>query len=242
MWTKDLQHSKDYAVTSNNINGVNIHAAPGIHEATFDLFSGLKLNKSVKICVLGAGAGGFDERLFMAGYCDITAVEFNSEIYKSKGKILERDLNQDFSNIGEFDVVIALEIIEHIENQFDFLRQVKTILKDDGHLILSTPNPKNMVSRIKFMITGDILYFNNSDIETSGHINPVFDHILKFYLKQIHLTIIGEKKLSAWNMSSQNKSLLVKGLLFVACAISIVLKNRDDRAMLIYLIAKSGDR
>ena len=238
MWTKALQHSKDYVVTDYNFNGINIHAAKGIHELSFELFTSLKLNHGAKICVLGAGAGAFDERLYAAGYYDITSLEFNPHIYRSKGKVLAADLNKDFSGIGKFDIVIALEIMEHIENQFDFLRQIKEILNSNGHLILSTPNPKNTFSRFRFMLNGDISYFNTLDITSSGHINPVFDHVLKFYLKEIGFKISSEKMLNVWSMTLRGKKLFAKLVILFAYLVTRFVANKDDRAMLIYLISK----
>jgi O-antigen biosynthesis protein len=39
-----------------------------------------------------------------------------------------------------FDIVISFEVIEHLENYKGYLAEIKRILKDDGILILSTPN------------------------------------------------------------------------------------------------------
>jgi len=41
---------------------------------------------------------------------------------------------------AEFDVVISFEVIEHLENYKEHLSEMKRILKDDGLLIISTPN------------------------------------------------------------------------------------------------------
>jgi SAM-dependent methyltransferase len=42
-----------------------------------------------------------------------------------------------------FDYIFCLELIEHVENPTLLLNQLKRVLKDDGVLILSTPNPYN---------------------------------------------------------------------------------------------------
>ena len=39
-----------------------------------------------------------------------------------------------------FDLVIAQEVIEHLERPYDFLRRIWQILKPGGHLFLTTPN------------------------------------------------------------------------------------------------------
>lgn len=40
-----------------------------------------------------------------------------------------------------FDVVIAGELIEHLEDPYNFLRQVRSVLTHRGRFVLSTPNP-----------------------------------------------------------------------------------------------------
>jgi len=44
-------------------------------------------------------------------------------------------------NGRKFDNIVAGEIIEHLENPYEFVRILKSCLKKDGRLILSTPNP-----------------------------------------------------------------------------------------------------
>jgi len=47
-----------------------------------------------------------------------------------------------------FDTVVAAELIEHLENPAGFLRGVHKILKDEGKLIISTPNPYHLPTLI----------------------------------------------------------------------------------------------
>lgn len=70
---------------------------------------------------------------------DIKKTDKKSEIYKEE---LQGDI-QDISKIinKKFDTIICGELIEHIEKPYDFLRNLHSILKNDGRLILSTPNP-----------------------------------------------------------------------------------------------------
>lgn len=47
-----------------------------------------------------------------------------------------------------FDVVSALQVIEHLSNPEKFLKEVHIILKKNGILILTTPNPKGVAARL----------------------------------------------------------------------------------------------
>lgn len=51
-----------------------------------------------------------------------------------------KDVNSKLSN-HNFDSIIAGEIIEHLENPYQFLRDLHPLLNDEGRLILSTLNP-----------------------------------------------------------------------------------------------------
>ena len=76
----------------------------------------------------------------------------------------------DCENISEyfpenhFDTIIAGEIIEHLENPSKFLRGCKKILKDDGIMLISTPNPYNVST-----IIANIFFIKRG--VASGHIN-----------------------------------------------------------------------
>jgi 2-polyprenyl-3-methyl-5-hydroxy-6-metoxy-1,4-benzoquinol methylase len=41
---------------------------------------------------------------------------------------------------GSFDIVLASHLIEHLNDPFSFLKEAHRILKDDGHIFITTPN------------------------------------------------------------------------------------------------------
>lgn len=47
-----------------------------------------------------------------------------------------------------FDVVIASEVLEHLNHPEKFFEEVTRVLKDDGILIITTPNSNNLTYRI----------------------------------------------------------------------------------------------
>ena len=48
----------------------------------------------------------------------------------------------------QFDVVISIQVIEHLADPIDFLAECTRVLKMGGFLILSTPNPKGLAATV----------------------------------------------------------------------------------------------
>ena len=55
---------------------------------------------------------------------------------------------------GSFDAVDVVEVIEHIENQAQLVREIARVLKPNGVVLISTPNILNLMSRVRFLFTG----------------------------------------------------------------------------------------
>jgi SAM-dependent methyltransferase len=91
---------------------------------------------------------------------------------------------------GTFDLVCSLEVIEHVEDQFRFLREAYRVLKPGGTFIASTPNVLNMNSRWRMLHSGfaqlfDPLPLDTHDVvHTSGHIHPVSYYYLAYALRR----------------------------------------------------------
>lgn len=78
-----------------------------------------------------------------------------------------------------FDVVTATEVIEHLEDYRQVLREIYRVLKPGGVCILSTPNVLNLNSRLRFLgfgfynLFGPLPVKNSALYSTGGHINQV---------------------------------------------------------------------
>ena len=84
----------------------------------------------------------------------------------------EGDLNDDLAiEPGSFDVILAVEVIEHLENPRHMLREVARLLKPGGAAILSTPNTGSVRSIITFAVRGHHAQFDDSNYP--AHITPV---------------------------------------------------------------------
>jgi ubiquinone/menaquinone biosynthesis C-methylase UbiE len=151
-----------------------------------DLVMQLNL-KGKKVLDLGAGQGYFTKLLYDALHAKgltpddiITASDYSPQDYK-----FDRIPCQfgDF-NVGlpyeddTFDVVCCIEVIEHIEDQFKLMREIKRILKPGGMVFITTPNIMNINSRIMFLGYGlyplfDVLSVSGDKASLYGHIHPI---------------------------------------------------------------------
>lgn len=178
----DVKHRYDGTVhTRYSYKGLGIHAAKGVHEEIFNQVK-TQFPTDLKVLVLGAGSGAFDARLIDNGYTNLTSVELNEVNYKfdrTKVNFHSLDLNTEFQNeINDtFDLIITMEVVEHLFSTKDFLRRCDILLAPGGKILLSTPNVHDVYSKIIYLFYGTPNRFVGVPV-LYEHINPIFDGIL----------------------------------------------------------------
>ncbi len=227
-----LQHQLpiEFRIKRYNYNGIPIFCTGGIHENIFSYFLNLNLDKNISILVLGSGAGAFERRLLDNSFNNITSVEFVPNIFMVQGvKLLNNDLNKDFYDIGNYDAVFAIELIEHLENQFHFIRNVKKIMKKDAIFYLSTPSVENSFARIKYFLIGRLNWFGVAELGGTGHISPIFRHILDFNLSQNNLKIRKSfSNSSIWPKLFKHQNFFIRIVYFFAWILSLFMFKKDN--------------
>jgi cyclopropane fatty-acyl-phospholipid synthase-like methyltransferase len=179
---------REHSNTDNAYKGIPMFCDPLLHETCFAHMKGAP--KDARILVLGSGGGAFDQRLIDHGFSEVTSLDFRPDFFRAHGtKFVERDLNQDFSDLGTFDVIVAIELIEHLENPAHFLRNAVACLASSGELIVTTPNIESGPSRASFLIQGKLSFFTEADMRGSGHITVLPQHIFAFHVGNAGLTI-----------------------------------------------------
>jgi 2-polyprenyl-3-methyl-5-hydroxy-6-metoxy-1,4-benzoquinol methylase len=155
-----------------------MHADMGVHELVVDRAKSL-LPAHARILDLGAGT--LSLRLSEAGF-DVVALDVD----EAKWKLAEvpfrvLDINKGLreSVDGEFDAVVCVEVIEHIENPWNLLRECRELVRPGGYLILSTPNITSFYSRLLFLRPGRFHQFDSSDV-AYGRIDPITSFQLEF--------------------------------------------------------------
>lgn len=108
-----------------------------------------ELETSSTILDLGCGSGHLAETL-SAAPAAVVAVDLNepgSFHPEAEWRYIRQDLNKDWrASVSSFapagyDVVLAFDILEHLEAPYDFLKRCADVLSPAGRLVVSTPNP-----------------------------------------------------------------------------------------------------
>jgi SAM-dependent methyltransferase len=85
---------------------------------------------------------------------------------------IQQDLSQSLPNReAEFDVVIAAEIIEHLENPRFTVREIFRVLKDGGWAIITTPNNESLRALLALVLRGHYVAF--TDTSYPAHITAL---------------------------------------------------------------------
>jgi SAM-dependent methyltransferase len=105
---------------------------------------------------LSCGDGESSRLLANLGY-SVVATDYGTP--PAQSQVADRVGGVDLNNYlpfrsGTFDGVDLVEVIEHIENQPQLIREIARVLRPGGALVISTPNILNVFSRLRFLFTG----------------------------------------------------------------------------------------
>jgi len=119
-----------------------------------------------KILDYGAGVGQLTRRLLaLERFDSVSATDIMAMPSDLRGKAewIEQDLNIPVEGHDDaFDVVVAAEVIEHLENPRFMIREVFRLLRPGGTAIVTTPNNESWRSLIALLVRGHFMAFGDS--------------------------------------------------------------------------------
>lgn len=233
----------------SNYKGIPIFSYTGLHDKCMLKILDLNLEKDIKILILGSGAGAFDQRLFDYGFKNITSIDISKINYLASCKddidFIEKDLNKNFYQDFDFkfDLIVAIEIIEHLESPANFLENISKLILDSGNILITTPNVDSSFSRVRFMISGSLQGFSLLDLQTNWHISPIFFHILVFFINQNSLYIKSKEfNKNVWDSEFETASFFKKIALIFLWIVSRFMKNINDGEGYILILSKKYEK
>ena len=159
--------------------------------------------KDLKILDIGCGGGLISEPLARLGgeVTGIDASEKNIKVAKLHSKKNNLNINylnkspEQLNNSEKFDIILNLEVVEHVENVDLYIKSCSNLLKKNGVMFTATLN-RTIVSYIKAIVGAEYIL----------RWLPIGTHDWNKFIKPEEL----EKKLSSANFSTID----VKGLEF----------------------------
>ena len=162
-----------------------VYACLRTHDRALELFQGWP--REGRVLEVAAGSGAFAARLQAVGFtmeaCDLYPEQFGVPGIPVSFADLSRRLPYED---GRFACLSCLEGIEHLEDQFAFIRECWRVLEPGGRLLLSTPNILGLASRWRYFWTGFFPLATRPMNELRRE--PVHDHInlITYYELAIH--------------------------------------------------------
>lgn len=227
--TKDIvdMYDKDYFNGKGFDEGVNYYEGLK-HKKSWDYISNSrmknieKFSNKGKILDIGCGMGDFLDIAKKRGWNTngLELSKYSSNIAKKRFRlnVFCGTIDEAKYDSKEFDVITMIEVIEHLENPKNTLKECNRILKDSGILVIQTGDINSLYAKIKgekwpYILLGHLHYFSKKTLVKM--LNETGFEVIKVYngdeitLKSKYNCFWKNKNLNLKNIHNYLKSLLI---------------------------------
>jgi SAM-dependent methyltransferase len=183
---------------------------------------------------VGCGAGDISQKLLKRGYTGVgidfsasaiqqAATKLQPFITEGKYRLVEGDLFEKPDIKDDFDIVIGLLIMEHIQDALGFLKLLKSHARPGAHVVLSVPGRKDKWS-LEDETTGHLRRYNSDElievVTRAGLVNPEVWSIavpvsnILFFLSKIAVRFSQEAEKLELSQADQTKASGVREIPF----------------------------
>lgn len=163
------------------------HIREAVWNLHSDIFQGVVLD-------IGSGNGGWIkylkrsskiERLLSTDISDDGA----SQIPDVEFQLADASVALPYES-NSIDAISALEVIEHLVNPRNFMKEVTRCLKPGATAVITTPSNESIRAKISFLTRGYFPGFSDSEYHDNGHISPILEIDMRRIAQEVELEIL----------------------------------------------------
>lgn len=165
-------------------------ANAGLHPHITGRLVQLVPQRGARIVDVGCGSGSMLERLAALGYSDLHGIDIVQPQTQGAGiSFVECDLDDLHTAFesASVDMIVSVEVFEHVENLGSLLKELSRLLRADGQMLITTPNVHSIEARLRLLVLGQLKQFDR--IGDPTHISPIFMHPFSLLLKRHGLEV-----------------------------------------------------
>lgn len=109
-----------------------------------------------RVLDVGCSSGNFGEVLIKEKQCEVVGLDIDKpDVAKAAKKLTAahvRNIEQDdITDLGQFDVIVFADVLEHLFDPITALEKVKQQLKKGGRIVFSIPNMAHISVRLQLL-------------------------------------------------------------------------------------------